>query len=87
MGLYVYYITVVYILNLFDYSRIIRNMLILNLYFVHFKRIDDLWNKCTNLQKYKSDTELEIRTLLNTIEEKETEIETLHKHLARYTVF
>lgn len=62
-------------------------MLILNLYFVHFKRIDDLWNKCTNLQKYKSDTELEIRTLLNTIKENETEIETLHKHLARYTIF
>lgn len=45
--------------------------------------IDYLWNKCTNLQKYKSDTEHEIGTLLNTIEEKETEIETLHKHLAR----
>nr|XP_034301691.1 CAP-Gly domain-containing linker protein 1 isoform X23 [Crassostrea gigas] len=46
-------------------------------------KIDDLWNKCTNLQKYKSDTELEIGTLLNVVEEKETEIETLHKHLAR----
>nr|XP_034301660.1 golgin subfamily A member 4 isoform X4 [Crassostrea gigas] len=45
--------------------------------------IDDLWNKCTNLQKYKSDTELEIGTLLNVEEEKETEIETLHQHLAR----
>lgn len=51
--------------------------------FVHFWRIDAFRNKCTNLQKYKTDTEHTINTLLNAVKEKETEFETLNKQLAR----
>lgn len=55
------------------------------LHFVLSWRIDDLWNKCTKFQKYESETEHKIRALLDAVEEKDTEIENLHKHLARYT--
>lgn len=47
-------------------------------------RIEDLLNKCKNLQKYKTDTDHTINDLLKAMEKKENEIETLNKQLARY---
>lgn len=52
-----------------------------------FLRIEDLLNKDTNLQKYKTDAEHKTSTLLNALQDKEFEIVALSKQLARLKVF
>lgn len=51
--------------------------------FLPFRRNDALRNKCTQLQKSKTDAGHKIDTLLNAVKEKEIELETLKKQLAR----
>lgn len=52
-----------------------------------FLRIEDLLNKDTNLQKCKRDAEHKTSTLMNALQDRETEIEALNKQLARLKVF
>lgn len=52
-----------------------------------FIRIEDFVIKDTSLQKYKTDAEHKISTLMNALQEKKTEIEALNQHLARLKVY
>ncbi|XP_065931947.1 putative leucine-rich repeat-containing protein DDB_G0290503 isoform X2 [Magallana gigas] len=46
-------------------------------------KIEDLSNKCTNLKKYRTDTEHKLSKQSNAVVEKENEIKSLNKDLAR----